>query len=121
MEAFHSRPVGDAAELDVPGKNGGDFYTIRRGLGVVEVNTVDVGGARGAVGKGAKGSAKGVEEGFAGRVGDHVGGCEETRGGADDALCAYSDEILERKWWTKECLRSFPGGGSSFSRTSLKP
>ena len=82
-QAFVSRPV---TEFDVPRESGCNLDTIRRDFGVVELDTIDVAGAGGAMGEGAKGDAEGVEERFAGCIGDHVGGCEETCGGADDAL-----------------------------------
>jgi hypothetical protein len=43
------------------------------------------------MGEGAKGGTEGVEEGFAGCVRDHVGRCEETCGGTDDALDTYNE------------------------------
>lgn len=39
---------------------------------------------------------------------DDVGGCEETFGGADDALCAYSGEVLENEAVDERMLTIFP-------------
>lgn len=61
----------------------------------MDVDAVDVGGVGAGEGEGAKGSAEGVEEGFAGGVGNHVRRCEETGGGTDDTLDAYIDQLLK--------------------------
>jgi hypothetical protein len=86
-QGFLNRAIRDA-KLDVPGRNGSYFDYIWCGPSVY---AVDVARAGAGMGEGTKGGTKGVEEGFARCVQDHVGRCEETRGGTDDALDTYNE------------------------------
>jgi hypothetical protein len=73
------------------------------------------------MGERPEGCAEGVDEGLARGIGYHIGRCEETRGGSNDALHAYNSQFLRSNYTMRKCLRSCLHGAFSSFRTSPKP